>query len=449
MSIILDTFVNDNIDNITNMETNTMNRRDFLKGLGVLGIGALAASTPWLSAFSEVDKTQGERVRIGMIGPGSRGQFLLSFLARNPKAEVVALADVYQPSLDAALAIVPGARTYKDYRQLLDDKTIEGVVIATPLNTHFQIAMDAMDAGKHVYCEKSIGYTMDECFRMYEQHLATRRIFFTGQQRLFDPRYIKAMEMVHSGMFGQITAIHAYWNRNGDWRREVPSPELERHINWRLYRESSKGLMTELACHQLQVGTWAMKQLPERVMGHGAITYWKDGREVYDNVNCIYVFPGGEKMTYGSDIANKFYGLEEQILGSLGTVEPERGKYYFEDIPPAPAFLQMVNDWENSVFGNNNPLAGTSWTAETAFENRGEWILGRVPDGDGTSLLVDAFVEAVATGEQPKGIAEEGYYASLLSLWGHEAIERGEILAFPEEYLIDYDGYNTHKTIRA
>ncbi|MBQ9668142.1 MAG: Gfo/Idh/MocA family oxidoreductase [Prevotella sp.] len=426
------------------MDKNTMDRRAFLKGLGSLGIGALAASTPWLSAFSEVEETAGERVRLGIIGPGSRGQFLLSFLAQNPKAEIVALADIYQPSLDAALAIVPGARTYKDYRRLLEDKTIQGVIIATPLNTHFQIAMDAMDAGKHVYCEKSIGYTMEECFRMYEKHLETGCIFFSGQQRLFDPRYIRAMEMVHSGMFGQITAVHAYWNRNGDWRRDVPSPELERQINWRLYRESSKGLMTELACHQLQVGTWAMGQLPERVMGHGAITYWKDGREVYDNLNCIYVFPGGEQMTYASDIANKFYGLEEQILGSLGTVEPERGKYYFEDIPPAPAFLQLITDWEISLFGEQ-PLAGTSWAPETAFENHGEFILGKVPDGDGTSLLTEAFVEAVATGRQPERIAEEGYYASLLCLWGHEAIERGEILSFPEEYKIDYDVYHTQK----
>ena len=94
------------------MEKNQMNRRSFLKGLGTLGIGALAASTPWLAAFSEVEQTKDERIRIGMIGPGSRGQFLLSFLAQNPKANIVALADVYQPSLDEAMKIVPKAKTY-------------------------------------------------------------------------------------------------------------------------------------------------------------------------------------------------------------------------------------------------------------------------------------------------------------------------------------------------
>lgn len=426
------------------MNTESINRRDFLKRMGALGAGALVATSPWLSAFSDVEHTVNHKCRLGIIGPGSRGQFLLGFLSKNPKAEIVALADIYQPSLDAALKIVPNAKTYKDYHQLLADKSIEAVVVATPLNKHFQIVMDAFDAGKHVYCEKSIGYTMQECYDMYNKHLETGLLFFTGQQRLFDPRYIKAMDLVHKGLFGEITAVHSFWNRNGDWRREVPNPELEKQINWRLYKESSRGLMTELACHQLQVGTWALGKLPEKVMGHGAITFWKDGREVYDNINTLYVFDDGKQMTWASDIANKFYGLEEQILGNKGTVEPELGKYYFEDIAPAPAFLQMLGEWERDLFGGL-PFAGTSWSAETAMENHGEYILGKQPDNDGTSLLTEAFVEAVITGQQPKNIAEEGYYAAILALWGHEALERQEILEFPKEYLIDYEGYNTKK----
>ena len=267
-----------------------IDRREFLKNLGIMGTGVLAATSPWLAAFASVDESRRERVRLGLIGPGSRGRFLLSFLAENPKCEVVAFADIYQPSLDEALKMVPTAKTYTDYRQLLEDKSIDAVVIATPLNTHYRIAMDAMDAGKQVYCEKAMAYTMEEARAMYLHHLETGCIFFTGQQRLFDPRYIKVMEMVGDGVFGKIAAINAFWYRNNDWRREVPSPELERQINWRLYRDSSRGLMTELACHQLQVGTWALGKLPKRVMGTGAITFWNDGREVYDNLHCIYEF---------------------------------------------------------------------------------------------------------------------------------------------------------------
>ncbi len=435
------------------MEKDTrMSRRDFIKGVGMLGGGLLAATSPWMSTFAGADNTSGERLRLGIIGPGSRGRFLMSFLSENPKVEIVALADPYQPSIDEALKMVPKAKVYHDYRQLLDDRQVDAVLVATPLNTHCQIVLDAFDAGKHVYCEKTIGYTMDECKRMYDRHLQTGLVFFTGQQRLFDPRYIKVMKMVHDGVFGEITQVRAWWNRNNDWRRDVPSRQIrladgatvdgEHYINWRLYDATSRGLMTELACHQLQVGTWAMGKLPVKVMGDGALTYWKDGREVYDNIQTIYVFDDGRKMSWGSDIANKKYGLEEQILGSKGTVEPELGKFYFEDVAPAPAFLQMVSDWETKVFGGS-PFAGTSWASESGDGDHGEFILGKTPDADGTSLLTEAFVEAALQRKQPAGIAEEGYYASLLCLWGHEALKAGTPLELPKEYLIDYDTYGT------
>ena len=422
-----------------------MDRRDFLKNIAMLGAGTAFLASPWLSAFADVKETAKEKCRLAVIGPGSRGQFLMSFLVQNPNAEIVALHDIYDKSIEAALKLVPKAKVYNDYRKLLEDKTIDAVVIATPLNTHFQIAMDAFDAGKHVFCEKSIGYTMEQCYKMYMKHRETGKIFFTGQQRLFDPRYIKAMEMIHAGTFGEINAIRTFWYRNNDWRRYCPKPELEKLINWRLYKESSRGLMTELACHQLQIGSWALQKLPEKVYGHGAITYWKDGREVYDNIHCMYVFDDGVKMTFDSVISNKFYGLEEQIMGNLGTVEPEKGKYYFEDVAPAPAFLQLINDWENKLF-ESLPFAGTSWAPETANENKGEYITGERPKTDGTSLLLDAFVEAVITQKQPARIAEEGYYASMLCLLGHQALEEERTLYFPDEFKIDYLNHQSLKT---
>lgn len=414
-----------------------MNRRTFIKNAGVATGAVLLAASPWLSAFSESEHTKKSIARIGVIGPGSRGQFLMSFLKKNPKADVVAVCDVYQPSIDEALKIYPQAKVYNDYRKLLEDKNVDAIVIATPLNTHFDIAIDAFDAGKHVFCEKALAMTIEDCFNMYHKHLETGKVFFVGQQRLYDPRYIRAMEMIHAGTFGSIEAIRTFWYRNNDWRRPVPSPELERHINWRLYNEYSKGLMTELACHQIQIGTWALREIPNKVMGHGAITHWKDGREVYDNVSCIYMFDNGVKLNFDSVISNKFYGLEEQILGNLGTVEPEKGKYYFEDIEPAPGFLQLINDIENKLF-DSLPFAGTSWAPETANVNKGEYIIGERPKHDGTSLNIDAFVEAVITGKQPENVAEEGYYASALCLLGHEAIVREEIISFPEEYKLDY-----------
>ena len=112
-------------------------------------------------------------------------------------------------------------------------------------------------------------------------------------QRMYDEKYIKGMQMIHSGLIGDVVGMRCHWFRNADWRRPVPSPELEHQINWRLYKESSGGLMTELACHQLEVCNWAAKRMPVSIIGMGDIVYWKDGREVYDSVNVTYRYSDG------------------------------------------------------------------------------------------------------------------------------------------------------------
>jgi predicted dehydrogenase len=414
-----------------------IDRRQFIKNMGLVSGGVLLATSPWFSVFSEQKSTQGQIARLGVIGPGSRGQLLMGFLVQNPKSEIVAIADLYQPSIDAALKIAPNAKVYKDYRKLLDDKNIDAVIITTPLDTHYQMAMDAFDAGKHVFCEKAIAYSLEKTYTIYQKYLLSKKVFFVGQQRLFDPRYIRAIEMIHAGAFGQINAFRTFWDRNNDWRRPVPSPEWDEYINWRLYKKHSKGIMTELACHQLQIGTWAKRQIPNKVMGHGAITFWKEKREVFDNVSCVYVFDDGVKMTYDSVLSNKFYGLEEQVLCNKGTVEFEKRKYFYEEVPPSPAFLQMINDVENAMFGSL-PFAGTSWVSETPKVNKGHYLLDKKPACDGTSLMLEAFVEAVITQKQPPFIAEEGYYATQLCLLGHQAIEEERTVVFPEKFKIDY-----------
>jgi hypothetical protein len=163
-------------------------------------------------------------------------------------------------------------------------------------------------------------------------------------------------------------------------------------------------------------------------------------------VSCIYIFDNGVKINFDSVISNKFYGLEEQILGNKGTIEPEKGKYYLEQIPPAPAFLQMIRNLHAEVF-DVMPFAGTSWAPETAEKNSGEYLLGKIPKGDGTSVLLAAFAEAVITGKQPELIAEEGYYASALCLLGHQAIEEEQILTFPDEYKLNYLNHTNIKSL--
>lgn len=414
-----------------------MNRRSFLEKLGAMGAaGAVCTTIPWFESCRRSAEEAGTdgKVRIGIIGPGSRGRFHIKNLLTIPQAEIVALCDIYGPSMENALELVPGAKQYDDYRRMLDDKDIDAVVIATPLDRHYRMAMDAIAAGKHVFCEKALAYRMDQCKDIYLAAKNSGKVFFIGQQRIFDPKYILAMDAIKSGKYGPVVNVRNYWFRNGDWRRKVPSPEYERLINWRLYREYSRGLMTELACHQLQNGVLAMGELPTKVMGTGSIIYWKDGREVEDNVCAIYTFPNGVNMTFESVISNKHFGMGEQILCKEGTIDLPHGRFYPENPEKASAIRQLIGDIEKGVF-SNPAFAGTSWAPETAVEKNGIALMPEA-EGDGSLEMMEAFCNACITGKQPPRILEEGYYGSILALLGDEAILRGEILGFPEEYRI-------------
>ncbi|MDR1330476.1 MAG: Gfo/Idh/MocA family oxidoreductase [Tannerella sp.] len=426
-------------------------RRDFFRDMGALGSGSLLLTAfPWLQSCSDDEKKAiagSEKLKLAVIGTGSRGQYHMQNLLKIPHVEVAALCDNFGPHLKQAAAVCPQAQTYTEYRKVLERNDISAVLIATPLDMHAPITLDAFGAGKHVFCEKSMALTLHDCLAMYKAYKNSGKILYIGQQRLFDPKYIRAMEMIHSGTIGTISGIRAYWFRNNDWRRPVPSPELEQKINWRLYKAFSGGLMTELATHQLQVGNWAMRMIPETVTGYGDIVYWKDGREVYDNVSLIYRYANGVKMTYESIISNKYLGLEEEILGSHGTMEPEKGKYYFEEAQPASGIMQLINQIEHSIFDNVS-FAGPSWVPETAAKNTGYFIADNVSThtgdssvgfvDDGSEQLLTSFCETAVTGRPVERLVEEAYYSSVLGLLGLQAMEEQRILTFPDEYKIPY-----------
>lgn len=435
------------------MESKDIGRRDFIKNMGAISTGGLLlGALPWLQACTTTnaqEKAQfsGTKAKIAIIGTGSRGLYHINNLLKVPHCEIVALCDIYTPHLEQAAALCPNAKKYTDYRELLQSPEIQGVVIACPLHEHAPITIAGLNAGKHVFCEKSMARTIDECKAMYDTYKSTGKVLYIGQQRLFDKKYIKAIEMVHNGTIGDVVGIRNFWYRNNDWRRPVPNPSLERQINWRLYKEYSGGLMTELATHQLQIGSWAMKSIPDYVLGTGDIMFWKDGREVYDSIHVIYHYPNGVTMTFDSIISNKKYGMDEQILGHKGTLELAQGKYYFEEVKPAPGIQQLINQIEHKIFDNIS-FAGPSWVPETASEDKGEYIVDKVKThdggstvgaaGDGSEELIASFCNSVITGEPIPVLVEEAYYSSVLALLGLQAIEEKRTIPFPDEYKIPY-----------
>ena len=426
-------------------------RREFLKQLGcVAGGAALLAGAPWLSSCTpeRIREISGEKARIALIGTGSRGQYHIHNLLLIPHARIVALCDCYEPNLQAAAALCPGAKLYRDYRKLLEDKDIDGVIISTPLGSHAAITLDALSAGKHVFCEKAMARTLDECKAVYDAYQRSDKVLYFCMQRMFDEKYLRGMKLLHDGLIGEIVGMRCHWFRNADWRREVPSPELERQINWRLYKEHSGGLMTELACHQIEVCNLAVGRIPQSISGMGDIVYWKDGREVYDAVNVIYRYADGRKINYESLISNKFNGMEDQILGKKGTMELAKGVYYLEEDNSRSGIECLIDSMKEKVL-SSVPLAGPSWRPEVKGQyiphnivegrisvNGGQNMIG--VDNDGSDVMLSAFCSACITGEKAVNVVEEAYCATVLCLLGNKAMEEQRTILFPEYYKIPY-----------
>jgi predicted dehydrogenase len=317
-------------------------RRSFLKALATLpALGAFG----W-TAYRE--RLHERPVQAGIIGSGSEGCVLLE-QAPEKAIEFKAIADIRPDSRKNALDVIKKkwgvqAEVYPDdYTKLLERRDLEAVVIAVPLWMHAKVAVDALHAGKHVFCEKTMAYSVEQC-----QQMATAarngKVFQIGHQRHSNRLYAQALDTIQKGLIGEVYHVRTLWHRNNDWRRDDqikalqkaaprfdPSPwgypNLEELVNWRLYRKYSQGLPAELASHQLDVTNWFSGTVPMRIEGSGGIYKWKeDGRTIEDHVYliCEYppgpISPGGLTVTFSSITTNAFDNYYEQFMGTKGTI---------------------------------------------------------------------------------------------------------------------------------
>ncbi|TXN35616.1 Gfo/Idh/MocA family oxidoreductase [Flagellimonas hymeniacidonis] len=301
-----------------------MKRRDFVAKTGIVaaGISTINASVLYPS--------KNDTLNIGVIGTGDRGGGFIPIINEMEGLNVVACADVLPFRLQSGLEKVQGkANGYSDYRALLDNKQIDAVLIATPFSTHSQIAIDSLDAGKHVYCEKTLVKGYSAIKELVENASKSEKIFQTGHQYHSSRLYTHIVDLIQNGKIGKITAIECQWNRNGNWRRKVQNPEHERAINWRMYREFSGGLLAELCSHQLDFSNWVLNAVPTQVMGDGGIDYWKDGRETLDNVHMIYSYPNGVRAKFTCLTSNSKDDYLIKVFGDKGTIIIDYTKAWF------------------------------------------------------------------------------------------------------------------------
>jgi len=297
-----------------------MYRRTFIQS-GSLLAGSLLLPDQMLAAFGTADR----KIRVGVIGCGDRGKGLIHISKELPESfEVVGICDVLSFRFDEAKKQSPQAKwkTYKDYQALLDNKNIDAVFIATPLNMHFPIAVAALKAGKHVYLEKTMTFNITEALdlvKIVDAH--PDQILQVGHQYRYAPVYYRVKQMIEEGYLGKVTQVESRWDRNNNWRRPVADPALERQINWRMYKAYSGGLMAELLSHQIDFINWAFNTNPDEIMATGGIDFYKDGRETFDNVQVMFRYAkAGMIGNFGTTLANERDSYQFRLKGSKGTV---------------------------------------------------------------------------------------------------------------------------------
>jgi predicted dehydrogenase len=294
-----------------------MKRRQFIGS--AVASAALAAAPGLIPARG--GEFAGAKLRTGHIGTGRQGRKMLGLAHGLPGYDIRTICDILPFQLEEARKRVgPNTTEVDDYRRILDDPDIDAVVIATPFHFHMQPMLDALDAGKHVYCEKTLVKGHDQIEEVRPVLEATDRIVQTGYQHRYSDLLQHVAGLIESGKIGTISKVECKWNRNGDWRRDVPSPEYERAVNWRMYREYSGGLTAELSSHQMDILDWILDSRPKHVTGTGGPDHWKDGRDIRDSTHLTVTHENGVVASYTCLTTNAYEGFRMTFLGSKGTI---------------------------------------------------------------------------------------------------------------------------------
>ena len=279
-------------------------RRHFLQA----GAAVAAAAQGKLSA--------NDKIRIATIGIGGQGTGDTHSSLAAPGVELVAVSDVYEGRLARAKEVFgKHLFTTRDYREVLARKDIDAVIVATPDHWHAKISIDAMNAGKDVYCEKPMVQNIEDGRAVAEAAKRTGRILQVGSQRVSSVVYQKAKELLQSGVIGRLNLVEAWWDRNsalGAWQYSIPpdastatidwgkflgsAPKRPfdpiRLFRWRNYRDYGTGVAGDLFVHLFSGMHFVTGSLgPRRVFASGGLRFWKDGRDVPDVMMGLYDYP--------------------------------------------------------------------------------------------------------------------------------------------------------------
>jgi predicted dehydrogenase len=307
-----------------------------------------------------------DRIRIATVGHGGMGSGDTRYARSVPGVELVAVCDIYDGRLIRAKEIYgKGIFTTRDYREVLARRDIDAVIIATPDHWHSRITVDALEAGKDVYCEKPMVQQPSQGKDVIDAQTVTDRIFQVGSQYVSSLVYQKARELLQAGSIGQLNMVEAWLDRNtalGAWQYSIPpdaSPanidwdrflgnapkvpfEPVRLFRWRNYRDYGTGVAGDLFVHLLSGLHFATGSLgPNRVYAAGGLRYWKDGRDVPDVMLATLDYPAQPshpeftlalRVNFKSGVPHEQFGF--RFIGSEGVMTTGYSDLTLTKAPP-------------------------------------------------------------------------------------------------------------------
>ena len=335
-----------------------LSRRDFIQKTALTTAGFSLAATG--GSGMSIASPASDRIRVGVVGTGRMGRDDLEDFAKQPEVDLVTLCDVFSPNLEAGVKASGGkATSCKDFRQILDRKDIDAVIVATPDHWHALVAVEACKAGKDVYVEKPISTTIEEGARMVDAARKYKRVVQVGTQQRSGIHFQKAVTAVQQGMIGKVSFVRT-WNYANEYPQGIgdppdseapsdldwdlwlgPAPKVPFNANrfgvgdrWSTFRyfwDYAGGYMTDWGVHLLDIVQWAMQvDGPSAVSASGGKFFIQDNAETPDTLQVTFEYPHFI-CTYENrwDNANSMYGKEYGIEfhGTDGTLFVDRGGF--------------------------------------------------------------------------------------------------------------------------
>jgi predicted dehydrogenase len=445
-------------------------RRNFLRQASAVGAALTSAGSAFAKSASKSSARSdarvlgaNDRINVGVIGVGGRGSGDASAFARvgadDNSCQVVAVADCYQKRINANKDRLKISDGYLDYREIINRKDIDAVVIATPDHWHAKIALEAMDHGKDVYLEKPMCHTIDEAHQLVNTVKETGRVLQVGSQTTSADQWWKAKKAIADGMIGKMIMSQGSYHRNsvaGEWNYTIepdagpegtgenfidwkmwlgPAPkrafDADRFFRFRKYWDYSGGIATDLFYHVVAPLNicWDKPQFPHKVMASGGIyggPHFEEKREVPDTFHLLAEYEEGHSVVLSSSMANSQHipGLIRGHEGTIIMVEHGQFEGRTENIILRP-------EVKRTRANRDSPYVTVPMFDGYKFGTDEQKIA--VDQYDSYTAHIKNFLASMRSREKPHLDVETGACAQVLISMAVESYRQGKVLYFDEK----------------